>query len=64
MNNTYIVKVGDIKEALDNIDGFEEKVRKLQKKNPEYKFNVSLFKEKDHWVIELNINNGDEDEVG
>lgn len=60
MNNTYLIKVKNIKEALDNIDSFEEKLQKMKRKNPEYKAKVALFKELGHWIIELNISNEDE----
>lgn len=57
MNNLYVIHIKNIKEALDNIDGFEDKFKKLKEKNPEYNASVTLFKEKDEWIIELNMSN-------
>lgn len=59
MNNKFLIKIDNIKEALDNIDSFDTKFQKLKVKNPEYNAKLSLFKELNYWVIELDIHNNE-----
>ena len=60
MNNTYIIRNNSVKETLDHIDAFLQKMDRFKGKYPRYKSSVIMKKEGDEWVTELNINNKDD----
>jgi len=60
LNNTYLIKEKDLKKALDQIDSFQDKMELFSGKYPRFSYNVNINKEKDEWIIELNIKTKDE----
>lgn len=61
MNNTYIIKKTSLKQALDHIDDFKTKMEMFKEKHPQYIYKVTIEKEDDGYIVEINIKTKNED---
>lgn len=55
MNNTYIIKKTSLKQALDHIDEFKTKMEMFKEKHPQYIYKVTIEKDGEGYVVEINI---------
>ena len=60
MNKEYEIYEKDLKTALDHLDTFQTKMELFTGKYPRFSYTVNVNKQKDGWLILLNIKTKDE----
>ena len=63
MNKEYIIYEKDLKKALDQLDNFQTKMELFTGKYPRFSYTVNVNKQKDGWLILLNIKTKDEQRI-
>ena len=56
MDKEYKIHEKDLKKALDHLDIFQTKMELFTGKYPRFSYTVNVNKQKDGWLILLNIN--------
>ena len=60
LNKEYSIYEKDLKKALDHLDTFQTKMELFTGKYPRFSYTVNVNKQKDGWLILLNIKTKDE----
>ena len=60
MNKEYRIHEKDLKKALDHLDTFQTKMDLFTGKYPRFIYKVNVSKQKEGWLIVLNIKTKDE----
>lgn len=60
MDKIYKIHETDLKTALDQLDTFQTKMELFTGKYPRFAYTVNVNKQKDGWLILLNIKTKDE----
>lgn len=60
MNKIYKIHEKDLKKALDHLDTFQTKMDLFTGKYPRFIYKVNVSKQKEGWLIVLNIKTKDE----
>lgn len=60
MNKEYRIYEKDLKTALDHLDTFQTKMDLFSGKYPRFSYTVNVNKEKNGWLVLLNIKTRDE----
>ena len=63
MNKEYTIYEKDLKKALDQLDNFQTKMELFTGKYPRFSYTVNVNKQKDGWLILLNIKTKDEQRI-